>query len=89
MYFSKILFKLQIPPSFQIEIKAKKAGCKRCAQMVQRHFREKRQAAAREEREREQARRRAAAFAAREVRTFWSNIEKLFEYRLKTQVKKI
>ncbi len=57
--------------------------------MVQRHFREKRQAAAREEREREQARRRAAAFAAREVRTFWSNIEKLFEYRLKTQVKNI
>ncbi len=54
--------------------------------MIHRHFKDKQNAAKREEREREQTRRRIASFVAKEVRMFWGNIEKLFEYRLKTQI---
>jgi len=72
----------------QVEIKSRKAGCRRCARMVRTYFQERAQAAVREEREHEQARRRAAAFAAKEIRTFWGNVEKLFEFRLRRQIEK-
>lgn len=43
-------------------------------------------AAARAERLDEQNKRKTAAFIAKEVRQFWGSVEKLFEYRLKTQI---
>ncbi len=73
---------------FQNEVKTKKANAKRCARAVQRHFAERAQLVAREEREREQNRRRIASFVAREVRTFWSNAEKLFEFGVRSQIER-
>lgn len=71
---------------FQIEVKSKKGGARKCARAVQRHFQERAQAAIRAEKLDEINKRKIASFMAKEVRTFWSNIEKLFEFRLKTQI---
>ena len=71
---------------FQQEIKGKKLVSRKCAKMVQKHFSDKAMAVKRAEREHQQNLRRIAGFAAREVRTFWGNIEKLFEFRLKNQI---
>ena len=71
---------------FQQEIKTKKALSKKCGRMVQKHFQDRRSAQTRAEKQDEMARRKVAAFMAREVRQFWGNIQKLFEYRLQSQL---
>ena len=54
--------------------------------MVQKHFRDKESAKIKAKKANEQNLRRIAAFAAREVRTFWKNVEKVFEFTVKSQV---
>ena len=54
--------------------------------MVQKHFRDKESAMIKAQKAHDQNLRRIAAFAAREVRTFWKNVEKVFEYTVKTQI---
>ena len=68
------------------ERKTKKLTCKKCANMVQKHFRDKESALIKAQKAHEQNLRRIAAFAAREVRTFWKNVEKVFEFTVKSQV---
>lgn len=66
---------------FANERKWKKAAAKRCARMVQKHFQEKEMAAQRAEKAQEQNLKRIAAFIAKEVKTFWANVEKVFELK--------
>ena len=54
--------------------------------MVQKHFRDKESALIKAQKAHEQNLRKIAAFGAREVRTFWKNVEKVFEYTVKTQI---
>lgn len=70
---------------FANERKWKKAAAKRCARMVQKHFQEKEMAAQKAEKAQEQNLKRIAAFVAKEIKTFWSNVEKVVEF--KQQVK--
>lgn len=70
---------------FANERKWKKAAAKRCARMVQKHFQEKEMAAQKAEKAQEQNLKRIAAFVAKEVKTFWANVEKVVE--VKNQVK--
>lgn len=60
-----------------------------CGRMVLKHFQDKAAAAAKAEKEEEQRLRKVASFVAKEIRTFWSNVEKVtyfsimyFEYFL-------
>ena len=70
---------------FANERKWKKAAAKRCARMVQKHFQEKELAAQKAEKAQEQNLKRIAAFIAKEIKTFWANVEKVVE--IKQQVK--
>lgn len=70
---------------FANERKWKKAAAKRCARMVQKHFQEKEMAAQKAEKAQEQNLKRIAAFVAKEIKTFWANVEKVVEF--KQQVK--
>ncbi len=45
--------------------------------MVLKHFQDKAAAAAKAEKEEEQRLRKVASFVAKEIRTFWSNVEKV------------
>ena len=45
--------------------------------MVLKHFQDKAAAAARAEKEEEQRLRKVASFVAKEIRTFWTNVEKV------------
>ncbi|KAJ3642802.1 hypothetical protein Zmor_025555 [Zophobas morio] len=69
---------------FAQERKWKKAAAKKCARMVQKYFQDKALAAQRAEKAQEQHLRRIAAFCAKEIRTFWNNVEKLVEYKQHT-----
>nr|CAI5848376.1 unnamed protein product [Callosobruchus analis] len=69
---------------FAQERKWKKAAAKKCARMVQKYFQDKALAAQRAEKAQEQHLRRMAAFCAREIKIFWSNVEKLVEYKQNT-----
>lgn len=71
---------------FAQERKWKKAAAKKCARMVQKYFQDKALAAQRAERAQEQHIRRIAAFCAKEIKTFWSNVEKLVEYKQNTRL---
>ncbi|GJQ75801.1 hypothetical protein Trydic_g17871 [Trypoxylus dichotomus] len=71
---------------FAQERKWKKAAAKKCARMVQKYFQDKALAAQKAERAQEQHIRRIAAFCAKEVKTFWSNVEKLVEYKQNTRL---
>ena len=70
----------------QQEVKTKKVNAKKCAMMIQKHFKDKELAVARAERTREANLKKIALTMAREVKTFWSNVNKLFEYRLKIKL---
>lgn len=70
---------------FANERKWKKAAAKRCARMVQKYFQEKEMAAQKAEKAQEQNLKRIAAFVAKEIKTFWANVEKVVE--VKNQVK--
>ncbi|XP_076250256.1 domino helicase [Rhynchophorus ferrugineus] len=69
---------------FAQERKWKKAAAKKCARMVQKYFQDKALAAQKAEKAHEQHLRRIAAFCAKEVKTFWGNVEKLVEYKQNT-----
>ena len=62
---------------FSAERKWKKAAAKKCARMVQKYFQDKAAAAAKAEKEEEQRLRKMASFVAKEIRTFWTNVEKV------------
>lgn len=66
---------------FANERKWKKAAAKRCARMVQKHFQEKEMAAQKAEKAQEQNLKRIAAFVAKEIKTFWTNVEKVVEFK--------
>lgn len=69
---------------FAQERKWKKAAAKKCARMVQKYFQDKALAAQRAEKAQEQHLKRIAAFCAKEIKIFWSNVEKLVEYKQNT-----
>nr|XP_023016779.1 helicase domino isoform X2 [Leptinotarsa decemlineata] len=66
---------------FAQERKWKKAAAKKCARMVQKYFQDKALAAQKAEKAHEQNLRRIASFCAKEIKIFWSNVEKLVEYK--------
>ncbi|KAL1491858.1 hypothetical protein ABEB36_012391 [Hypothenemus hampei] len=69
---------------FAQERKWKKAAAKKCSRMVQKYFQDKALAAQRAEKAHEQHLKRIAAFCAKEIKVFWSNVEKLVEYKQNT-----
>jgi E1A-binding protein p400 len=71
---------------FAQERKWKKAAAKKCARMVQKHFQEKAVAAQKAEKSQEVQLKRIAAFLAKEIKIFWSNVEKLVEYKQQTKL---
>lgn len=71
---------------FAQERKWKKAAAKKCARMVQKYFQDKALAAQKAEKAQEQNIRRIAAFCAKEIKTFWNNVEKLVEYKQQTRL---
>ncbi|XP_002138575.3 helicase domino isoform X1 [Drosophila pseudoobscura] len=71
---------------FAQERKWKKNAAKKCAKMVQKYFQEKANAAQRAEKAQELHLKRVASFIAREVKCFWSNVEKLVEYKHQTKI---
>ncbi|XP_060810782.1 helicase domino [Amyelois transitella] len=66
---------------FAHERKWKKQAAKKCARAVQKYFQDKAMAAQKAEKAQELQLRKIAAFAAKEIRTFWSNVEKLVEWK--------
>ncbi|KAJ8725323.1 hypothetical protein PYW08_003506 [Mythimna loreyi] len=66
---------------FAHERKWKKQAAKKCARAVQKYFQDKALAAQKAEKAQELQLRKIAAFAAKEIRTFWSNVEKLVEWK--------
>lgn len=66
---------------FAQERKWKKAAAKKCARMVQKYFQDKALAVQRAEKAQEQHLKRVAAFCAKEIKNFWTNVEKLVEYK--------
>lgn len=71
---------------FAQERKWKKNAAKKCAKMVQKYFQDKANAAQRAEKAQELHLKRVASFIAREVKSFWSNVEKLVEYKHQTKI---
>ncbi|XP_054919967.1 helicase domino isoform X3 [Dermacentor andersoni] len=71
---------------FAQERKWKKAAAKKCARMVLRYHQEREQRAERAEREELQRLRRVAAQVAKEIKQFWTNIEKLVEFKQQTRL---
>lgn len=70
---------------FANERKWKKSAARKCARMVQNFFREKELAALKAEKAQEQNLKRIAGFIAKEIKTFWANVEKVVE--IKQQVR--
>ena len=73
---------------FQQETKVKKLTSRKCAKMVQKHFSDKVLEKKRAEKAQEQNLRKIASNMAKDIRTFWGNVEKLYEYSLKTEIEK-
>jgi E1A-binding protein p400 len=71
---------------FANERKWKKAAARKCARMVQKHFQEKEMAAQKAEKAQEQNLKRIAAFIAKEVKTFWTNVEKVVEFKQQVKI---
>lgn len=71
---------------FAQERKWKKAAAKKCARMVQKHFQDKAMAAQRAEKAQELQLKRIANVISKEVKYFWSNVEKLVEYKQHTKL---
>ena len=68
------------------ERKTKKLTCNKCAKMIKKHFTDKEAALVRAEKAHEQNLRKIAATYSREIRTFWGNIQKVFEFTVRKQV---
>ena len=62
---------------FAQERKWKKAAAKKCARMVQKHFQEKAIQAQKAEKLEELRLKKIAGCVAKEIKTFWSNVEKV------------
>lgn len=71
---------------FAQERKWKKMAAKRCARMVQKYFQDKALAAQKAEKAQELHLKRIAAYVAKEIKVFWSNVEKLVEYKQQTKL---
>lgn len=71
---------------FAQERKWKKNAAKKCSRMVQKYFQDKTNAAHKAEKAQELHLKRVAAFIAREVKMFWSNVEKIVEYKHTTKL---
>ncbi|XP_050324374.1 helicase domino isoform X1 [Bactrocera neohumeralis] len=71
---------------FAQERKWKKNAAKKCAKMVQKYFQDKANAAQKAEKAQEAHLKRIAAFLSKEVKMFWSNVEKLVEYKHHTKL---
>ncbi|KAF8768478.1 Helicase domino like protein [Argiope bruennichi] len=69
---------------FAQERKWKKAAAKKCARMITKYFQEKEIKAEKAEKEEQLKLRKIASTIAREIKQFWSNIEKLAEYKQQT-----
>lgn len=72
---------------FAQERKWKKAAAKKCARMVQKYFNDKAVAAQKAEKAKELQLKRIAGFIAKEIKIFWSNVEKLVEFKQETKIK--
>lgn len=72
---------------FAQERKWKKAAAKKCARMVQKYFNDKALAAQKAEKAKELQLKRIAGFIAKEIKIFWSNVEKLVEFKQETKIK--
>ncbi|KAK3916242.1 Helicase domino [Frankliniella fusca] len=70
---------------FAQERKWKKAAAKKCAKMVQKHFHEKQMNAEKAEKLHEVRLRKIANTIAKDIKSFWANIEKLVEFK-QTQI---
>nr|XP_026501590.1 helicase domino [Vanessa tameamea] len=66
---------------FAHERKWKKQAAKKCARAVQKYFQDKAAAAQKAEKAQELQLKKIAAFAAKEIRMFWTNVEKLVEWK--------
>lgn len=71
---------------FAQERKWKKAAAKKCARMVQKYFQDKALAAQRAEKAQELHLKRIAAYVSKEIKVFWSNVEKLVEFKQQTKL---
>lgn len=71
---------------FAQERKWKKAAAKKCARMVQKYFQDKATAAQKAEKAQELQLKRIASFIAKEIKTFWSSVEKLVEFKQQTRL---
>ncbi|GLH07367.1 Uncharacterized protein GBIM_12836 [Gryllus bimaculatus] len=71
---------------FAQERKWKKAAAKKCARSIQKYFQEKAIQAQKAEKTQELRLRKIANFIAKEVKTFWTNVEKLVEYKQQTRL---
>lgn len=72
---------------FANERKWKKAMAKKLARMVQKHFQDKALAEQRAQKAQELQLKRIAGFLAKEIKFFWSNVEKLVEYKQQAKIK--
>lgn len=70
-----------IAADFANERKWKKSAARKCARMVQNYFKEKELAVQKAEKAQEQNLKRIAAFIAKEIKTFWANVEKVVEIK--------
>lgn len=71
---------------FDAERKWKRKAAKKCALMVYRYHQEKRSKIERAEKEHLQHIKRVAAAQAKEIRSFWSSIEKIVDFRQQTKL---
>ncbi|KAL0125638.1 hypothetical protein PUN28_004615 [Cardiocondyla obscurior] len=71
---------------FAQERKWKKAAAKKCARMVQKYFQEKAIQAQKAEKSQELRLKKIASLVAKEIKTFWTNVEKLVEYKQQTRL---
>ncbi|XP_029163376.1 helicase domino isoform X2 [Nylanderia fulva] len=71
---------------FAQERKWKKAAAKKCARMVQKYFQEKAIQAQKAEKSQELRLKKIASFVAKEIKTFWTNVEKLVEFKQQTRL---
>lgn len=70
---------------FEQERRWKQAGARKIAQAVQRYFRERQQRIDSMEREETRRIRKQCALVAKEVQSFWRQVEKLIELRMRAQ----
>ncbi|XP_058805344.1 helicase domino isoform X2 [Phymastichus coffea] len=71
---------------FAQERKWKKAAAKKCARMVQKYFQEKAIQAQKAEKLEELRLKKIAGFIAKEIKTFWANVEKVVEFKQQTRL---